>query len=97
MPSSVSPQDPIAVVVASVIAIVGALGLWSRWGLTADHVAQLGGAALAIAAVLRTYLTARKPAEPSETAPGLQRLTIDAHPRVFDALGVAPPKDTADV
>lgn len=60
--SRVSPQDPVAVVVASVIAIVGAVGLWTRWGLTADDVAQLGGAALALAAAWRTIVALRKPA-----------------------------------
>lgn len=47
-------QDPIAVVLSSVVGMLGALGLIERAGLTADQVAQLMGFAMAILAAVRT-------------------------------------------
>lgn len=61
-PGQVSAQDPVAALIASVVAVLGALGLLTRWGLSADEVAQIGGAALALAAAIRMFLDARKPA-----------------------------------
>lgn len=55
----VSPQDPVAALVASVVALLGASSLVSRLGLTADDVALLGGLVLAIAATVRVYLARR--------------------------------------
>lgn len=45
--------DPAALIVASAVAIAGALGAWERLGLTADSVAELLAGLLAMAAALR--------------------------------------------
>ena len=45
--------DPAALIIASAVAIAGALGAWERLGLSADSVAELLAGLLAMAAALR--------------------------------------------
>ncbi len=45
--------DPAALIIASAVAIAGALGAWERIGLSADSVAELLAGLLAMAAALR--------------------------------------------
>ena len=66
LPANVSPTDPLAVLIAACVGLLGTFGAWSRLGLTADDVAEMGGSILAVAAVVRTWwLASRKPAEPT--------------------------------
>jgi hypothetical protein len=48
--------DPSAALVSSLVMLAGFLGLMERWGLTADDVAALLGAAMTVAAILRRPL-----------------------------------------
>lgn len=52
-------QDPVAVVLSSVVGILGSVGLIDRLGLTADQVAQVLGFTLAIVAAVRTIFQRR--------------------------------------
>lgn len=61
LPANVSPTDPLAVLVAACVGLLGTFHLWSALGMTADDVAELGGSALAIAAIIRTWWASRKP------------------------------------
>jgi hypothetical protein len=61
LPANVSPTDPLAVLIAACVGILGTFHVWSRLGLTADDVAELGGAILAMAAVVRTWWLSRQP------------------------------------
>jgi len=45
--------DPAALIIASAVAIAGAVGAWDRIGLSADSVAELLAGLLAMAAALR--------------------------------------------
>jgi hypothetical protein len=69
-------QDPIAVVLSSVVGILGALGLIERAGLTADQVAQIVGFAVAIGASIRTVFERRRLAELEDL-----RATVQTHER----------------
>lgn len=59
LPANVSPADPLAALVAVLVGILGTLGLWTKWGLTADQVAEVGASVLCVAAILRAWLTAK--------------------------------------
>jgi hypothetical protein len=60
LPANVSPTDPLAVLIAACVGILGTFHVWSRLGLTADDVAELGSAALAVAAIVRTWWLSRQ-------------------------------------
>ncbi len=49
--------DPLALIVGGVVAVAGALGLFSRMGLDVDAVQTLEGGLLALAAGLRIAFT----------------------------------------
>ena len=55
--------DPVAAVLAALVAIAGSTGLIAKMGLTADDVAMVCGYALAVAASLRSYLARGGPPE----------------------------------
>lgn len=57
---NVNPADPIAAVVGAVIMILANTGVMERLGLTADQVANIGGAVITIAATLRSVLRPRR-------------------------------------
>lgn len=46
--------DPLAAIIANLIGVLGVLGLLSKWGMTADQAAMIGGFVLGIAAAIRT-------------------------------------------
>lgn len=69
-------QDPIAVVLSSVVGILGALGLIERAGLTGDQVAEILGFAVAIVASIRTVVERRKHREVEDL-----RATVQTHRR----------------
>lgn len=54
------PQDPIAAAVAAVVAVLGALRLLERWGLTADDVAVIVGAVGTLGALWRGRVEASR-------------------------------------
>lgn len=56
-------QDPIGVVLSSVVGVLGVFGVLSALGLTADDVAELLGFAMAGVAALRTRSERRKHSE----------------------------------
>jgi len=46
--------DPLTALVSSVIALLAVFNVWSKLGLTADQVAQLGGVLATLGAAART-------------------------------------------
>lgn len=51
--------DPPAAVVSLAVALLGAFGLLESWGLTADDVALIVGAAMSAAATARAVIEGR--------------------------------------
>jgi hypothetical protein len=61
MPASrVSPQDPAAALAFAVVTVLGIFGVAQRYSITADMVLTLIGAAMTIAATVRTWRDAKK-------------------------------------
>ena len=60
--------DPLVAIISAIFGILGVLGLLSKWGLTADQVAELGGFLLSAAAAIRTWIT-RSQAKAKESQP----------------------------
>ena len=64
LPANVNPADPIAALIFAVLGLLGTFGVWGRLEMTADQVAELGAGAMVIAAIVRTWLGARKAVRP---------------------------------
>jgi hypothetical protein len=61
---NINPADPIAAVVGAVIMILANTGVMERLNLTADQVANIGGAVITIAATIRTFMRQQRTSAP---------------------------------
>lgn len=52
--------DPFAALISATIGVLGVLGLLSKWGISSDQAAMLGGFALSAAAAIRTIYNRSK-------------------------------------
>ena len=90
-----NPTDPLGILVAGIIQIIAAMGLFSKLEMDADQIAQVGSGLLMVAATIRFMMTKHEDETPvaqdSSTEP---EKATEADPEVDkDTVTAPPPKD----
>ncbi len=94
-----NPTDPLGILVAGIIQIIAAMGLFSKLEMDADQIAQVGSGLLMVAATIRFMMTKHEDETPaaqdsSTEAPEEPEKAPEADPEVDkDTVTAAPPKD----